>query len=142
MEAISPVIPEPTKKQVRNYFVHTGLQFKNSLKMHKAAGLWDKEIDESGVLKRTNEGRLSDWANVSEHCLVEVARVGVLSEYLGLPRDLREDLKVAAALHDFSKRKNAKLLAQKAVQWQAMRKHHNSQQKPYKKLDSVNGLYD
>jgi hypothetical protein len=59
----------------------------------RGGGLWD----------RINGERI--WRNVSEHCMVEVARVGVLGQWLGLPDELVHDLKLAAAFHDFNKRR-------------------------------------
>jgi hypothetical protein len=98
--------------QKRSYFFHLGLQVREGLKLHKAAGLWQK--DEQG---RT-------WKNVTEHCLAEVARSHALSDLLGLPQDLREDLALAAALHDFNKEHEIAALNQAHDKgqslWQAM----------------------
>lgn len=46
----------------RNFFVRLGLQVRDALKLHDEMGLWN---------------RADYWGNVSEHCLVEVARVQV-----------------------------------------------------------------
>ena len=82
------------KDKKRKFFVNLGLQTREMLKMHKSAGLWEK--DEKG----------ESWENVSEHCLVEVARTEILGELLNLSEDAKKNLKFAAALHDFHKRKD------------------------------------
>ncbi|MDO8505605.1 MAG: hypothetical protein Q7S48_03440 [bacterium] len=80
------------KKQ--QYFTRFALRMRESLTMHKVERLWEKNT----------EGE-KNWRNVSEHCLVEAARVDVLAELLKLSEDLKNDLIMAAALHDFDKRK-------------------------------------
>lgn len=44
------------------------------------------------------------WRNVSEHCLVQTAGVGILAEELGLPEESRVSLQKAALLHDWDKK--------------------------------------
>src|SRR3990167_8183654 len=100
---------EPSAEQIRSYFVKEGLRLRQAMKVHKKAGLWEKERDSEGRLKRTEQGRLSDWANVSEHCLVEAARVDVLSDLLMLSPDIKKDLVTAAALHDFFKKREREI---------------------------------
>ncbi len=92
-------------EQVRNYFVKLGLQLKNPLRLHKAAGLWDR-------IPKSSQVGLKEWGNVSEHCLVEAARVAVFSTWLGFSRDLREDLIHAAALHDYFKKREKEMTRQ------------------------------
>jgi len=73
------------------FFVKIGLSVRDALKMHKEAGLWG-EGDEN-------------WRRVSEHCLAEVARVDVFADKLGLSEEIKKDLIIAAALHDFYKKR-------------------------------------
>ncbi len=73
-----------------------------------------------------NEGRLweerdgkRDWGNVSEHCAVEIARVRKLGKLLSLQPKTIQDLEEAAALHDFSKRKEREIkVAPGGITWQ------------------------
>jgi len=73
------------------FFVQLGLRLREKLTLHKSAGLWAK--DERG----------NTWENVSQHCLVEAARVEVLAEQLGFSDGLKESLIEGAVLHDFYK---------------------------------------
>ena len=84
--------PEQIIDKKREYFVRLGLQMREALKLHKKAGLWERK-----------EGK-RDWGNVSEHCLVETARVNVFADKLGLSEDVKKDLATAAALHDSFKK--------------------------------------
>ena len=85
----------------RAYFSALAASVLSAMRLHKRPGnLWE----------RNKEGK-RDWGNVSEHCLVEVARVGVLAEKLGLSEEVRQNLKIAAGLHDFDKR--SEILAMK-----------------------------
>jgi len=85
------------------FFVKTGLSVREAFKMHKEAGLW-------------GEGE-EDWRNVSEHCLVESARVSVLAEKLGLSEDIKKDLILSAALHDFFKKEEIKSYEMEGMSW-------------------------
>jgi len=77
----------------REYFFRLSLKLREALRLHKEAGLWARV----GNAER-------DWGNVTEHCLVEVARVGVLADMLGLSHEMRDKLLRAAALHDVHKK--------------------------------------
>lgn len=79
--------------QKRNYFSELAGSLTSAFAVHQAQGLW----------KRTPEGS-RDWGNVSEHCLVEAARVGVMADLLQLPSDVKRDVQLAAALHDHYKK--------------------------------------
>jgi len=81
-------------KKKQKYFSRLGLSVRESFDLHKKAGLWD----------RVPESSKRDWGNVSEHCLVEVARVGVFSKLLGLSDKVSGELAEAAAMHDFYKK--------------------------------------
>jgi hypothetical protein len=91
----------------REYFFNIGLEMRNALKMHKAEGLWD----------RVNGKR--DFGNVSEHCLIEAARVDILAELLYLPEDIRKDLMTAATLHDFFKKKEKEIVIANGLSWES-----------------------
>jgi hypothetical protein len=76
------------------YFSDLALKLLSALRPHKdPGGLWDRNAEN----KR-------DWGNVSEHCLVEAARIEVLADMLDMPKKLKKDLMTAAALHDFYKK--------------------------------------
>lgn len=81
------------ERKKQEYFTKIGLQMRSALALHKAAGLWQKD----------NEGERG-WRNVSEHCLVEVARTRTLATMLGLKESVSKKLMNAAALHDFFKK--------------------------------------
>lgn len=89
------------------YFRNIGLEMRNALKMHKSEGLWD----------RVNGKR--DFGNVTEHCLVEAARVDILAEFLNLPDDIKRDLKIAATLHDFFKKKEKEIVTANGLSWES-----------------------
>ena len=44
------------------------------------------------------------WRNVSEHCLMEAARVEIIAGLIGLSQDIIKDLVTTSALHDFYKK--------------------------------------
>ena len=94
----------------RQYFVKLGLHMREALRLHKTAGLWERK-----------EGK-RDWGNVSEHCLVEVARVSILAEKLNLPEEIVKDLKLAAALHDFFKKGETEIVISGGLSWDSFEK--------------------
>ncbi len=80
------------------YFSKLARSVKNAFALHNNEGnLWQKK-----------DGK-EDWKNVSEHCLVEIARVNTLGALLELNQETVKDLMYAAALHDFSKKKEKEL---------------------------------
>lgn len=87
-------------RQKREYFRNLGLEIRGALRLHQAAGLWERV------------GGKRDWGNVSEHCLVEAARAEVFAGLLGLSSELKKDLKTAAALHDYFKRREKEITRQ------------------------------
>jgi hypothetical protein len=89
------------------YFVRVGLAIREAFKLHKGAGLWKKE---------------DSWRNVSEHCLVEAARVRALAGILGLSEELTHKLLMAAGLHDFNKKREKELLAENDYSWDGYEK--------------------
>lgn len=93
------------------FFSGLALQLKESLRLHKEAGLWERK-----------EGK-RDWGNVSEHCLVEVARSKIFADWLGFSEGTEKNLMVAAALHDFNKRQEIqqvkKAIAEGKSNWDA-----------------------
>lgn len=80
----------------REYFYRLGLKVRKALQPHKAWGLWDR-IPGDPERKR-------DWGNVSEHCLVVVARGEAFADLLGFSPAVRNGLMLAATVHDFYKR--------------------------------------
>jgi phage terminase small subunit len=77
----------------RDYFLALAAAHARELALHEHPGkLWEK--DEEG----------KDWANVTEHCLLEAARGEALAELLGLSPEMRANLAAAGAVHDFNKK--------------------------------------
>lgn len=82
----------------RKFFLRLAEKNEKELLLHEHPGkLWEK--DEQG----------KDWSNVTEHCLVEAARVNILALLLRLPDGVRNNLVSAAALHDFNKKEEIRL---------------------------------
>lgn len=86
-------MPEEFLARKCRFFGKQGLRVRAALKLHRKAGLWERCRG------------IKQWRNVSEHCLVEAARVGVLADWLGLPWETNRKLALAAAAHDFFKRR-------------------------------------
>lgn len=105
-----PENSEQFEKKKRDYFVSLGRQAGEGFRLHKVAGLQDRNSD-----------REKEWGNVSEHCLAEVARVDQFATLLQFPEDLRKDLKIAAAAHDFFK-KGEKEIVGKILTWDRFEK--------------------
>lgn len=55
------------------------------------------------MLGKNHKG-LDVWRNVSEHCLVQTAASGVLAEALGLPKEKKNKVELAAMTHDWDKK--------------------------------------
>lgn len=87
------ILGQQLEHQKTLYFGRLGIQTKEAFRMHRAQGMWDRNV----------EGN-RNWGNVSEHCLAEVARVSVLADVLGFSKETKRKLMVAAALHDFNKK--------------------------------------
>ncbi|MEW6610085.1 MAG: hypothetical protein AB1352_00435 [Patescibacteria group bacterium] len=137
------------KKQA--YFTKIGIEVRYALKFHKPSkdqrtllsrvSLWEKRDRRPEEKDYPDDPRrlIRDWGNVSEHCLVEVARVEVLAEMLGLSDEVKRKLIIAAALHDSGKRnevtamKKAKARCEDVMyaseqadsRWEAMLIRHN-----------------
>lgn len=94
----------------RAYFVKLALESKEALKLHKTSGLWGKK-----------DGK-KEWGNVTEHSLVEIARVDVLAAMLDLPQEIIRDLKTAAALNGFYKRDEVQNLGNDGLNWASFEK--------------------
>ena len=85
--------PEETfERKKTKFFSQLALHAKESFRLHKEAGLWERK-----------EGK-RDWGNVSEHCLVEIARSEIFADWLGFSEETKKSLMTAAALHDFNKK--------------------------------------
>lgn len=86
------------KTEEKEYFLSLAKSRAKELAFHKNPGrLWDKDE------------QWKDWSNVTEHCLMEAARVGALANILGLNNDMWENLISAAVLHDFNKKEEISL---------------------------------
>ncbi len=92
----------------RHYFVDLASRNATALKLHQQQGLWE----------RTSDGK-RDWGNVSEHCVVETARVGAIADMIGLPKEVKKDLQTAAALHDVYKKGEKEHMAKKGLSWES-----------------------
>jgi len=80
-----------TKK--RKYFSLLAVKLKEAFKLHKSFNLLEK-----------NDKGKRDWGNVSEHCLVVSARTKALSKLIGLSEKTKNDVVLAAGMHDFYKK--------------------------------------
>ena len=107
---------ESNKEKVRifeqkkhKFFVKLGLSVREALKMHKESELWDWD-----------EKRNRSWKNVSKHCLVETARALIFADKLGFSKERKRDLMIAAALHDFFKRKEIDIIEEKNMTWNSI----------------------
>ncbi|MBI2045828.1 MAG: HD domain-containing protein [Parcubacteria group bacterium] len=96
--------------QKKRYFTNLSIQMRDAFKLHRNAGLWE----------RVNGKR--DWGNVSEHCLVETARVEILAAWLRLDEQMKSHLKTAAALHDFFKKREKEIAASEEYSWHGFEK--------------------
>lgn len=76
------------------YWAKMALGVRDGFGMHHVTG----QLDKTPVIRKR------DWGNVTEHCLVEVARAEVLGRWVGLPEDVIADMKIAAVLHDVAKK--------------------------------------
>jgi len=95
-----------------NFFVKIGLKLKDEFLLHREAGLWGKDTEK--------EEEAENWRSVSEHCLMEVARVSVFAKQLGLSESVTKDLTEAAALHDFFKKEEMKKAGPNGLSWYDM----------------------
>lgn len=88
-------IRERTPKEIKTgYWARMALSVREAIDMHYISGQMTKD-------PQTKE---RPWGNVTEHCLVETARVETLGGWIGLPEDSIKDMKIGAFLHDYSKR--------------------------------------
>lgn len=79
-----------TESQSKRFWAGVGFRVREVMKMHKLTGQLEKGPD--------------SWRNVTEHCLVQVARSETLGKLLELPKDLMQDMRLGAMLHDFDKK--------------------------------------
>lgn len=82
------------KNKAKQFWVRESLGVLSAMRMHRV----------SGQIEKDPETRNRPWGNVTEHCLVEAARVEVLGRWIGLPPSIITEVKVGAVLHDFSKK--------------------------------------
>lgn len=92
--------PQQFDDKKRKFFAHIALRVREALQLHKRAGLWER-----------TEGK-REWRNVTEHCLVEIARLEVLADMLDLPADVKKEAATATVLHDFFKKREGGMSAQ------------------------------
>lgn len=85
-------ISEAAKKPL--YWSRVGLRAREGFRMHRVSGQLDKDP----------VTRERPWGNVTEHCLVQVARVETLGEWIGLPEDIIAGMRTSAGLHDAFKK--------------------------------------
>lgn len=108
MSETSEALPQSDYElQKRRYFANTAVKVKSAFKMHKGEGLWERV-----------DGK-RDWGNVSEHCLVEVARGQIFADLLGFSPDLSRELMLAAGLHDFFKKGEKEIATASGLSWEA-----------------------
>lgn len=97
-----------TDQQKTSFFSNLAARTSSAFKEHAREGLW----------ARTAEGN-RDWGNVSEHCLVEVARVGIIADLIGLSPAGKKDLQVAAGLHDLYKKQQKEIVTQRGLSFES-----------------------
>lgn len=95
----------PFDEKKRHFFSSLALEIRDALELHKQEGLWQRV------------GGKRDWGNVSEHCLVEAARVRALSEKFGLPETVSQSLLTAAGAHDFFKKSEKDIVTREGLRW-------------------------
>jgi len=99
------------ERKKQQYFTRLALSFRSAFRLHRDAGLlWERD-----------QSRRREWRNVSEHCLVEGARVGILADLLFLSPQARKDLVFAALLHDFFKRNEIENMKEAATSGRPLR---------------------
>lgn len=103
--------PRTFESKKREYFQNLALQNYSVFKSHAKEGLWVK----------TSDGK-RDWGNMSEHCLVEVARVGVIADILNFSDGTKQKLQQAAALHDIGKKRQKDLVAKVGLSFESFDK--------------------
>jgi len=82
----------------RSFFESLARAYPRAIALHETPGnLWELGAD----------GK--HWGNVTEHCLMEAARAGVLAELLGFSQELQDALAEAAVAHDFYKKREIEL---------------------------------
>lgn len=95
------------------YWFRVGLGVREGLRMHHVSGqiLVDPDINAqyrqlrktpgvSEEIKTELRRKRRPLGNITEHCLVQVARVKTLGEWLGLKEEVILDMKMGAILHD------------------------------------------
>lgn len=108
-EQQTPSTEDEFERKKKRYFSKLALSFRTELRIHRDVGLWER-----------NQSGAREWGNVSEHCLVEGARIGVLADRLSLSRAARKDLVSAAVLHDFYKRNEVESMREAAAQGRSL----------------------
>lgn len=104
-------LPDRVKKTI--YWSRVGIGVRKGLKMHWQTGQLfppDKKAEYLRLLKNPaipQEVKMQSgpWRNITEHCLVQVARAETLARWIGLPEDVIKDIRTAEILEDYSKRR-------------------------------------
>ena len=88
--------------QKQAFFDGLKKQVEPAMALHEANGLWNPE---------------DDWSNVTDHCLLQAARVGVMADLIGLDEEVKQDLVLAAAVHDAYKKEEVTKLRADGLSW-------------------------
>jgi hypothetical protein len=92
----------------KRYFAGLAVDLQPAMRAHK----------QEGMLER-HENPRDEWRNVTEHCLVEAARVLELADMVGLSDEVRRDLMMAAGLHDFYKKSEREIASAHGNSWES-----------------------
>lgn len=82
------------KEKKTQFWAQMALSVREGIRMHQVTGQMTKDP----------ETHKRPWGNISQHCLVQVARVETLGRWIGLSDSLISEMKMGAALHDFHKK--------------------------------------
>ena len=88
--------PRSYKEKKAYFWAQMALSVRNAIKMHQA----------SGQMTKDPETHKRPWGNITEHCLVQVARVETLGKCIGLLNPVIAEMRVGVVLHDFHKKQD------------------------------------
>lgn len=98
-------------KKKQQYFIRLAASVREMLKLHIEHGLLISK-------NKINQGE-ENFKNVSEHCLVEAARVRTLARLIQLSPETIRELELAATVHDFFKRKEVEITKEQGGGWES-----------------------
>lgn len=132
-------ISNPNIKRARTrFFSNFALQEASTFKfLMRAGGLEQIKKRYADLIKR-GVLDLESWRNISEHCLTESVAIDTLARSLSLPDEEIENLKIAAALHDWDKRITKEIGVSKGVFWREVLEF--LQGRVGRRADSINTL--